>query len=241
MEHVCEASNLIGGVAFIALLVFIGLVVWSCPGGHGIESARGTACLSNVKSLAMGLLMYEADHDRLPHRDAWMDSLQPHLTKRTPDPGYLEMCPAVKRDKMQGYGYAFNSLLSQKKVSAIAAPEEVPIVYDSINYSRNASDPVNSLPHPGRHMGKNSVAFADGHAKRVSQLEPSGEYVLICSVQPDDAYLVANALTRAGIEFISDGSRLEGFRVRASDRARAIDVLKRDSLERHYEISFALP
>lgn len=41
------------------------------------------------------------------------------------------------------------------------------MIYDSINYGRNASDPKTSLPKPGRHKGVNVIAFADGHARAV--------------------------------------------------------------------------
>jgi prepilin-type processing-associated H-X9-DG protein len=74
-------------------------------------------------------------------------------------------CPAVHPFSLSAFGYAFNSNLSGKKVTAIANPAATPMLYDSTNLARNASDPVTSLPEPPRHGAGNNLGYADGHAR----------------------------------------------------------------------------
>ena len=117
------------------------------------------SCLSNVKQMATGLLMYVDDFDdRLPNRDRWMDAEYAY----TKNEG-LYHCPLAKTP----YGYALNSLLDGAKVGRFHDPQAIPAIYDSVNPIRSASDPVASLPVPGRHRGLNSIAYLDGHARRV--------------------------------------------------------------------------
>ena len=64
-------------------------------------------------------------------------------------------------------GYAFNAALGHKDPEKLGAPATTVLLYDSINPNKGASDFVTSLPQPGRHEGKNNVAYADGHVKVV--------------------------------------------------------------------------
>lgn len=151
-------------IAFSAtcLLVLAGMFlfpVFACACGH----APSSTCLSNVKQQALGNVMYAADNDnRFPRRDYWMDDIAPYVKN-----------PAVFQDPelpKGSYGYAFNGALDRAKEPKDAT--KVPLLYDSENPIRNASDLVTSLPAGGRHPKKqpmgNMVAYADGHAKRVS-------------------------------------------------------------------------
>lgn len=106
--------------------------------------------------------MYLADYDqRLPSRDAWMDSLDPYLSGSS-----QFRDPEITGE--QQFGYAFDSRLSTKNEALIADPSKQALAYDSINLGRNASDPFVSLPIPGRHKGVNSVVYMDGRAKRAN-------------------------------------------------------------------------
>ena len=108
---------------------------------------------------AIALAIYAEDGDgRYPDRDAWMDRLLPYTKV---DNLFHHPGP----DWKSTYGYAFNAKLSRAK--GPKNPEMVPLVYDSANPIRNVSDPVTSLPQPGRHDGKNGIAYADGHARSV--------------------------------------------------------------------------
>lgn len=106
--------------------------------------------------------MYMGDHDeRFPARDYWMDAIAPYVKNK----GTFHD-PEVPKE---AYGYAFNAALNREKAPLDA--EKVPLVYDSINPIRNASDPFTSMPAGGRHPkgkpNRNNVAYADGHVKRI--------------------------------------------------------------------------
>jgi hypothetical protein len=97
-----------------------------------------------------------------------MDALSPYLKNDD-----VKHCPAVQVESKKDptlFGYAFNSKLSGVDSSKVINPTEVPLLYDSINLARNASDPVISLPDPPRMHGQNRsniMAYADSHAKRL--------------------------------------------------------------------------
>ena len=147
----------------LVLFAFVVAILW--PVHSGGDRSPDTACLSNVKQCATGHLIYASDYDDLlPNRDRWMDDLVPY----TKNPDIFKCTVVIDKKKPDLYGYCFNGALSEVKVPELA--ETVPLVFDSINLARNASGSLDSLPKPGRH-GKdrpgNSIAYADGHVKRV--------------------------------------------------------------------------
>lgn len=121
------------------------------------------SCLSNLKQSSLALLMYASDeNDRFPPRDHWMDASYPYTKSEL-----VWHCPVLPKGV---YGYAFNAALDRAKIPKV--PEGTPLLYDSVDPVRNASDLCASLPLPGRHGnpkegGANNVAYADGHAKSV--------------------------------------------------------------------------
>jgi len=145
-------------VALVGIAIFF--PVYACACGP----ASSTACISNVKQLATGQLMYAADwNDRLPSNIDWSDAIKPYvkgddLFHHPRMEGSLEL-------SKDAYGYAFNSDVSMQDTEKMLSPEQVPMLFDSVNYSRNASDPMLTLPVPGRHKGKNNFGYVDGHAK----------------------------------------------------------------------------
>lgn len=151
-------------------IVALGLVfAFTFPWGEETkEQTKRWVCLSNVKQRSLALIMYAEDaNERFPGRVRWMDATAVYLrpsssVDKSGDRDRDLRCPSVFR---RGYGYAFDAVLSEKK--SPAQPEAVPLVYDSSNLARNASDGVTSLPRPARHDGKDNVAYADGHAKTV--------------------------------------------------------------------------
>lgn len=149
-------------------LVIVAVLFPTFPDG-GRKTAASSACLSNVKRLALGMAFYASDHDdRFPRRDFWMDAIVPavrelKLTARTEEPG-LFRCPKIVAG---GYGYAFDSRLDRVKPESIEFIAEATMLFDSVNPIRNASDPFVSLPAVPRHWHRNNVAYADGHAKGI--------------------------------------------------------------------------
>jgi type II secretory pathway pseudopilin PulG len=124
------------------------------------ERARQASCMSNIRQLSLAMQMYAQDYDdRLPLRARWMDSLLPYTKNEA-----LLHCPSVRPGGQTSYGYAFNSPLAGKKRSKLPSPATTPVLYDSRNLARNASDPMTSLPNPPRHLG-NVIGYADGHVR----------------------------------------------------------------------------
>jgi prepilin-type processing-associated H-X9-DG protein len=146
-------------LALVAGIVgFVALGMLTIPAGGSPPPYN--RCVGHVKQVALGVIMYSSDFDdKAPPRDAWMDVIDPYIKDKD-----LLMCPLVTENKMPGHGYAFNGLLGCKDIAHMKDAATTPMIYDSINYARNASDPVNSLPNPGRHEGKNVVGYVDGHA-----------------------------------------------------------------------------
>ena len=141
-------------VGTLALLVIAALFL---PIGPSTRRNVRMICVSNLKQASIAQLIYQGDNDeRFPPRDAWMDATYPY-TKRWE----VFRCPLAPKG---AWGYAFNGALSFAK--APKRPEAVPLLYESVNPMRNASDLVASLPAKPRHR-RNVMSFADGHAKAV--------------------------------------------------------------------------
>ena len=137
----------------IVIVAILAPAFWPAPACGCSKKAVG---VENAKRLAYGLIQYQSDHDdRYPDRDGWRDSIEPYVLSKT--------VMADHSVPKGASGYAFNGSLSRAKMPK--APAEVPMVYDSVNPIRNASDLVTSLPNPGRHGGRDYMGYADGHVK----------------------------------------------------------------------------
>ncbi|MBI5706569.1 MAG: hypothetical protein HZC36_06230 [Armatimonadetes bacterium] len=163
-------------LSLVVLLFVVGAILWPTCACGSPELSRQSACMSNLKQIAQGALMYSEDYDgTLPNRDRWMDQLQPYLASRTMPNGEEDRfaifrCPQLKKDgeaNRSVFGYAMNARLSDKKLASFKKPETTRLCYDSSNLAKNASDLVNSRPNPPRHRNstKNVTAYLDGHAK----------------------------------------------------------------------------
>jgi prepilin-type processing-associated H-X9-DG protein len=115
--------------------------------------------LSNVKQLAMGQLMYGADHDDgLPLAENWMDAIPQYVRDKD-----CFHCPAIPEGG--GYGYAMNVEMSGKRTSREPEPAAEVLLFESVLLARNACSGVYGFPDPPRHDGKNCFAYLDGHVK----------------------------------------------------------------------------
>ncbi|HZH97813.1 MAG TPA: hypothetical protein VEX38_02475 [Fimbriimonadaceae bacterium] len=152
-------------LAILALVILFPLFVTGTP------PTKQRACMSNLKQAAIGLALYMGDYDdRFPSRDSWMDATLPY-TKMEDIYHAYELPQGVN-----GYGFAMNSKLDLRRADKIGLPEQFPMLYDSINLARNASDPFISLPTPGRHKGKNHIAHADSSVRAVRDSDLQGRY-----------------------------------------------------------------
>lgn len=126
-------------------------------------SPRQLACISNLKQTALAMHMYASDNDdQLPHSSAWVDGCMPYL--RHGDP---YGCPNVPSGPLssKARGHAFNSNLSWRKMSAVPQIDSTVLLFESTNLSKNASDPLRSMPTKPRHADGNPVVYVDAHAK----------------------------------------------------------------------------
>jgi len=121
------------------------------------SSEAATACLDNLKGLALGALMYAQDHgDKLPPV-AWVAAVDPYIKNTS-----ILRCPS--RPDIQ-VAYAMNQELLGVALSDIASPTETVLLFET---TMAASSPVGGwdlVPEGGIHDGGIAVAFADGHAK----------------------------------------------------------------------------
>lgn len=143
-------------------------VEWE-PGGAGPEAsaealtvaraqAQTTACQSNLKQLALGMLMYAQDYnEKFPPAERWEDAIRLYVKNFQ-----IFTCPAVPS---QEHGYAFNRALSGKSLGGVPRPAETILVYESAAGQKNAADDGSSWPEPPRHGTSNGCAYADGHVK----------------------------------------------------------------------------
>jgi len=142
------------------------------------EKAREASCMSNVRQIALGNLMYAQDYDeRFTMAATWQDNVDPYI--KSPR---VYHCPSVvgvatEPSAVVGTSYAFNSALDMMKSARLPEPMNSVLTYDSTTLTRNANDAVTSLPTPGRHIRGNTIGFADGHAKlwRDSEPMPQGQ------------------------------------------------------------------
>ena len=113
------------------------------------EKARQASCNSNVKQLALGMLMFAQDHnDRLPSALTWRRDITPYVGNER-----LFLC--ASDDSGQACSYAMNYALSQKDLSTIEAPEQQVMLYEADTAGAPAK----------RHNDGLVIGFADGRVK----------------------------------------------------------------------------
>ena len=134
-----------------------------------VDPVADKDCPENLKSLYLAFEKYAELKGSLPPAN-WLDDkdLTGNIVKEE-----WEHCPAVSNRHDAKFGYAFNaslagmSLGTKEKLSQLPKASETPLLYDSTNLSKSASDKFTSLPKPGRHNGANNILYLDGTIKSV--------------------------------------------------------------------------
>lgn len=153
--------TLIEVFVIITILVVLVAILMPMNTGGGFPLST-TVCINNLKQIGLASVMYAGDNDeRFQPAAHWSSVLKKYAKNDA-----IFACPVVRKENKDGFGYAFNASLSMKEVSEKLAAT-TPLVYDSTSVAAESSDPLTSLPNPGRHNGSNIIAYADSHAKGI--------------------------------------------------------------------------
>jgi prepilin-type processing-associated H-X9-DG protein len=148
--------SLMEGLALASIVIIIAAIVY--PSGHPLRERGGSpSCLSNVKQLGIGILMYLQDFDdRFPPAPKWGDAADPYLKNH-----YLFKCPKATNP----YGYAFNKYLNLLPRKKVKDEKMTVMIFEANATSMNATGGKGLLVPQPRHDGKNVFGFVDGHAE----------------------------------------------------------------------------
>ncbi len=147
-------------IAIIAIIAAILFPVFQ----SAKDSAKKSSCLSNIKQISLGILMYLQDYDeKMPHKNQYQELVHPYLKNDK-----IYRCPKVKRSS-GGQGYALESRLIGKSLYQIKELGKRPMFWDSLNLEKNATDP--GIGFATRHNGFGNIGFLDGHARAYSETE----------------------------------------------------------------------
>ena len=173
-------------IAIIAILAAILFPVFA----RAREKARQSSCLSNVKQLMLGILMYAQDYDErlipgcgwlnpdTPPYWYWDDLLAPYL-KNT----QILICPSD--NTAQGYGWnyqEFGYYIGSHGTGWMTALAEIDKPSETILIGDNADASgspylykAQTANHPTRHNEGGNMGLCDGHAKwyKASSLNPT--------------------------------------------------------------------
>ncbi|MGO8928842.1 MAG: DUF4190 domain-containing protein [Limisphaerales bacterium] len=125
------------------------------------QKATAVQCMSNVKQLEVGLIMYAGDNkELLPPGSAWCDALKPYVGGSTS----VFVCPQGAPNRR--CHYAVNARLAGHSIKEVQAPAQTVLVFE-IDGGWNVSGGPELLPVKVRHSGAYVVGFADGHVEMV--------------------------------------------------------------------------
>jgi len=169
-------------IAIIAILAAILFPVFA----RAREKARQTSCLSNMKQLQLGVIMYKGDYDEMnmyaglatanpatptgpytgsgTNRYWWFDMITPYIKNtqiiRCPsDSGVTSCCGFPNRS------YQPNTAMAGQADANVADPAgTLNLVESKLNYQAAYSDPGSYVNQKFHNEGWN-VSFVDGHAK----------------------------------------------------------------------------
>jgi prepilin-type processing-associated H-X9-DG protein len=144
---------------------------WRAVGFRSSAAAQTAVCESNLKQLALALLIYCGDHnDKTPPAGDWAEAISPYT--RTWN---LYLCPAqfpppstTTRPPM--LSYALNAKAAGSKgLNSFANPAGQILFFETASTQPAPLDAGKSLVKPGRHfhggVQGNNYAFLDGHVK----------------------------------------------------------------------------
>ena len=160
-------------IAVFAIILVVAIVAAVTFPQFAQGGNKRQTCFSRSKQMATALLLYAVDADQhLPLAATWADDTLPHIKDKK-----IYACETVAREWPGKFGFAFRALFSQAKLASISDLSQKVLVFESNDLSWNAHGPLTQMPQPGRHSGRDCIAFADGHVKtcRPEELLVAGE------------------------------------------------------------------
>ena len=128
------------------------------------EKASAARCLSNVKQLGLGLMMYANDHDeRFPSGRQWETAVAARLGQTPGSPGNVFVCPTARSRA----SYGMNAEPSGRSQSEIVELAVTVLLFEADAPSRSFAGGLRDVARK-RHSGGSDYGFADGHAKWVN-------------------------------------------------------------------------
>lgn len=145
-------------------VVVVGVLVvalWPVYASDGPRAAS-SRCLSDTKQSLLAFNIYANDNnDRMPLAAQWGDVIQAYARNE-------EILKDVEGIPNGTFGRAYRKSASGLLTTSIKKPEGFLLLFDSTLLARNAVSRPETLPHPGRHEGKDTVGYLDGHARAVT-------------------------------------------------------------------------
>lgn len=175
-SHVIWVVVIVALAGFCIVALLVGAAVLFPVFSQARSAAQTTACLSNVKQMAISQLMYSTDwDDRLPAAKEWQPATLPYIKKET-----VFHCPTLKLENPAAFGYAFNRVLEKREISKIAVPDLMVMLFETGETGENVSGGSDLQAQPGRHRRSGGVGsvfgFLDGHAKLILDRDPPGNW-----------------------------------------------------------------
>jgi prepilin-type processing-associated H-X9-DG protein len=149
----------LGWVVGLILLVVVGLVIYPVFARARAKAGMNN-CLSNVKQLTLGLVMYASDNqDHFPPVQNWAGGVFPYVknvqTYVCPD----DLSPRRYAGEIQEQSYTMNLAANELSLAAIGDPATLGVIFDG-NAPYGLRESVVFRHHGGAYVG-----FADGHVK----------------------------------------------------------------------------
>lgn len=140
---------------FSVLLAVLVVIMFPVQAGGG--RSKNSSCLSNLKQVGVGHLIYAADYDDRFAPTDWVPALDPYTKRRE-----IYRCPFVESGDS---GYAYNRNLAGQKLPKAADPARIALTFEVDDLHLGAlADRVSPLTS-ARHGEKLAIIYADSHAR----------------------------------------------------------------------------
>ncbi|HEY3396213.1 MAG TPA: PKD domain-containing protein [Armatimonadota bacterium] len=162
---VAEFSRWRGCLLGLSLFVVAALVLYSIA-ARPPRVASSSVCLSNVKQLLLGSLMYASDNDEhFPPAPDWPERIYPYVKNALIYDCPNDKSPRHYSETIRQLSYTMNMGANQLSTKAISRPVELGVLFDGAQVCGGSEAAA------FRHNEGANVGFADGHAKWLSQTQ----------------------------------------------------------------------